>query len=101
MEQHITCLYVINTINHWQEGRNLKKMRPEIAGWGGEAIANVQKEVEAICQKEGFDLNDPKTIELAIDIVHQRLNRQAVHHLDSNVVGMDIDYSAIEGPYII
>jgi len=50
MEQHITRLYVVNTINCWQEGWNLKKMRPEIAGWGGEAIENVQKEVEAICQ---------------------------------------------------
>ncbi|KAH0559709.1 hypothetical protein GP486_003770 [Trichoglossum hirsutum] len=101
MEQQITRLYVVNTINCWQEGWNLKKMRPEIAGWGGEAIENVQKEVEAICQREGLDLDDPRMIELAIDTVHQRLNGQAVRRLDSNVVGMDIDYDAIEEPYII
>ncbi|KAI9771313.1 MAG: hypothetical protein M1840_002283 [Geoglossum simile] len=61
----------------------------------------ILKEVETICQREGFDLNDPKTITLAIDIIHQRLNGQAVRRLDSDVVGMDIDYSAIEEPYIV
>ncbi|KAI9776102.1 MAG: hypothetical protein M1839_000615 [Geoglossum umbratile] len=54
-----------------------------------------------LCQSEEYDLNDPKTIELAIDIVHQRLNGQAVRRLDSNVVSMDMDYSATQELYIV
>lgn len=77
--QVIWRLFQMDSINGYQEFKQLQKMRGEIAGWADSGMEDVLKDLLAADEDDDdqyFDLRRLSTLERAIDLYHAKLMGQ-------------------------
>lgn len=78
--QVVWRLFQMDSINGYQESKQLEKMRGEIAGWTDQSMEYVLRDLLA-AEEEGnedryYDLRHLSTLERAIDLYHAKLMGQ-------------------------